>query len=169
MKFSPGLLLSVWQCLSSLALLGCATDLLAGLPPPEPHPIFDKLIIAKHRIGPVSLGMTESQLLAALGDPDPPRAGISLNGFYHWQKLGLNVRVTPEGRVWTAYTEDSTYSFADGVKVGTSVLRLRSIRGAPSWLHDLDGGWSRLCFSDGTEIFISNGEVEGIHINSCNP
>jgi len=33
------------------------------VPPPEQHPIFDWAMVTNHRIGPVSLGMTEAQLL----------------------------------------------------------------------------------------------------------
>jgi hypothetical protein len=147
--------LSIWSCLLSLILFVCAADVLSDVPPPEAGPIFDWLIVANHRMGPISLGMTEAQLLSAVGDPDE-----SVPNSYFWKQLGLTAHVaSKQGTVVLLSTADSRWSFADGVRVGMSELRLRSIWGAPSWVRALNDDVNQYCFKNGTVIDIREGKV----------
>lgn len=115
---------------------------------PAAAPIFDQLIVAGKRIGPVAIGMPVADLIGAIGEPNE-----SLNMYCgadktktcliqaFWNDRGLSVRfptVTdsdyssqPKERVDKISVTDSRWATAEGLKVGSSEVSVRAKLGTP--------------------------------------
>jgi hypothetical protein len=144
------------------------------LPEPVIPAIHDQTIVPGSRVGPISLGMTEAQLLDAVGAPTTSFVGD--DGKQHrYETLGLNAYVHG-GRVDMVGVFGTSYATTDGIRVGSSELEVTARLGEPSWKRDNDVTDS-YCYADGTSIAIGGtqnydceaGKVCGIIVNGCNP
>jgi len=88
------------------------------MPKPQIPPIYDSLIVLGHRVGPVSVGMSESQLVSAVGEPTSKtdysafRAG---RAGYIYNKLGISL-VVQDGSVVRISPTDNRYGTASGIR-----------------------------------------------------
>jgi len=148
-------------------------------PKPVMPPIYDDAIVLGQRVGPVSLGMSEAQLVSAVGEPTnkvdysafrPGRSG------YVYSKVGLSL-VMEDGTVVRISPSDNRYSTKSGIRVG-SPLPADAAEGAS--VHDR-GGVTSYCFDGLTALTVRNnaaaptapdcavGAVCDIVIGSCLP
>lgn len=125
---------------------GCTTG--AAVKPVLP-PIFDSAIVFGQRVGPVSLGMTEAQLVAAVGEPT---SNVDYGGGRRgvvYAKLGLSA-VLENGTVVRVSPSDGRYSTASGIRV-LAPLPAGSTTGATA--HDRSGVTS-YCFDGAAALVV---------------
>jgi hypothetical protein len=167
------------------ALLGAASCDAPGpqrAAEPAAAPIFDQLIVPGKRIGPISVGMSTSDVLKALGEPT--RASItSCKGpgdpegvysqhcatKYGWAN-GLQAEIPLisrrhwiKERVYEVTTKDPRYATSGGVKVGSSELSVRAIYGPPTLIgaHFERITW---CYLPGMILSFVGGKVVEIDV-----
>lgn len=144
----------------SLVLASCgggAYTNFGDVPPPPATPIRDQLIVAGHRIGPVSLGMTAAQLLQALGEPD--KVSNYTAGADHRMMQSLLFRsfevhmptLNPQ-RVTSIRTTDGRYATVQGLHVGSSTLSFSGALGPPGMIR-APNDW---CYTSGLEALFDN-------------
>lgn len=159
------------QALALLFLLGCAG---ATVPVPVLPPIHDRAIVFGQRVGPVSLGMTEEQLFAAVGEVAATSYGGNRAG-YRYAKLALNV-VIDTGRVVSIGPTDGTYATAAGVRVGASEATLQA-SAPPAAATQRHGTTATYCYADHTLVTVgatatpvcAAGTVCDIVLGGCTP
>ena len=105
-------------------------------PPPAAAipPSFDKTITAT-RIGPVSLGMTEADLLKYLGKPTSSRFATATSVQASYDGYGI-VAGIHDGIVDQLSTGDPSYSTDTGLHVGSDQLELRAHRPTTSAVYE---------------------------------
>ena len=105
----------------------------------------DQLIVPGTRLGPVSLGLSGTQVVELLGEPpssepsdpgptlffDHPRIAVALNG----QQLGNSV-------VDTVSTDSADFADAHGIRVGSSSSDVIAAYGSSYQRTDDDGMWT---------------------------
>lgn len=137
-------------CLLALIAASCA----AG-PKPVMPPIYDNSIVFGQRVGPVSLGMSESQLVSAFGTPT---SDVDYNGFrsggrsrrgFVYSNLGLSL-VLEDGTVVRISPSDNRYSTASGIRIGSPVP---ANAGAEASMHER-GGVTSYCFDGDAAITV---------------
>ncbi len=127
-------------------------------------PIYDTLIVFGRRVGPVSLGMSEAQLLDALGKPTSKtdysdfRAGRS---GYLSNKLGLSI-VVQDGIVVRISPSDNRYSTASGIRVGSPLPANASTGASARERH----GVTSYCYDGHTAITVRSKE-DGMTAPDC--
>lgn len=127
--------------------------------------IHDQTIVFGQRIGPVSLGMTEAQLVEAVGKPDGEQSYGGNRRALQFPKLKLHV-VVDTGRVVFVSPLDATYATADGLRVGASEHHLKPI--ASSAARTERKGTMSYCFADGTLVTVA-GEGASMPASVCAP
>lgn len=147
----------VFACLS---LTGCSSapvyDNFDKVPPPPAVPIHDGAIKPGQRIGPISVGMTATQLLQALGEPDrseiyTARDGRPMEKMY-FGALEVHMPVQSPQRVTSITTQSGSYALEGIAHVGSSPLTFSSLLGpADTVIRDL---W---CYSSGLAVTFENG------------
>lgn len=161
---------SVWTL--PFWLVACASSSSPAASPPSPT--FDDLIVLGTRIGPVSVGMTDGQLLKALGLPDQTY-GAALAPIYVYNRLGIEVGMF-RGRVEKVMTSDRRYVTTGGVRVGSQLMEVSAEMGQPKWQKMNPGDKSAmLCYAagDGTEVIVGvnpapdAGRVREIDVTGC--
>jgi hypothetical protein len=127
----------------------------AAGPRPVLPPIYDNAIVFGQRIGPVSLGMSEAQLVSTVGEPSSSvdykgfrSSGPSRRGLVY-SKLGLSV-VLEDGTVVRISPSDNRYSTASGIRV-TAPLPANAAAGAST--HERSGVTS-YCFDGNAAITV---------------
>jgi len=127
-------------------------------------PIYDNVIVLGRRVGPVSLGMSESQLLTAVGEPtnktDYSAFRAGRNG-YLYNKLGLSL-VVQDGTVVRISPTDNRYSTASGIRVGAP-LPANAAAGAST--HERHGVTS-YCF-DGLSALTVRSKADAMTAPDC--
>lgn len=119
-------------CFFFLSICACAS-----LPTPPEQPIHDTLIVPGKRIGPVSLGMTASQLFQTMGSPissfqyDDGRSDNTFSG-------EIIATVHNNNKVCKVRTYSSRYATEKGLKVGSSALEVRAVMGSPRIVNDVE-------------------------------
>ena len=168
MKFKPIALVAL-ACL--LALTACLSATRPTVPLPTPGaPVFDTLIVPGVRIGPIALGATAGDLLAALGRPDH-----QLDTLNFWQLGGGNLAsgiqaYLPNDLLQAAYvvTQDPRYATAAGVRVGSAELEMRAHYGQPRTTITKQSGIKivhQYCYSTGITFIVGDGTVWVINID----
>jgi hypothetical protein len=141
-------------CLIAI-LSGCETTAggytRRGIPPPPATPIRDRLIVPAHRIGPVALGMTLSDLVREMGDPDRevrnPKIHITS---YIWEGLNVGVSDHMQRVVVIDTFAPGQYVLGSGIGIGSSGLKVRAALGPPSHERVFESGgvnFERDCYS----------------------
>jgi hypothetical protein len=133
--------------------------------------VNDNLIVPGERIGPVFLGMTETQLYKKLGEPSQTNAAPT-HVAYVYPTLVVEID-TGTHKVWyVGNTSNSGYSTAEGIKIGSSGLAVRTqLAGqyssrvpAPNYSqNDYANGLSVLLTSDGSVYGLSVWIPGGAH------
>jgi hypothetical protein len=135
---------------------GCSSPLDFTVAPTSPlKPIQDQLIIPGYRVGPIALGVTETQLLEVLGDPTDYNQGNTT--VHYWWKGKINVVLKKIGgvaRVVRINVEDESYEMNSGIGVGSSILEMRARLGEPTSQSapDADNGYYRFCYGNGIQF-----------------
>ncbi len=127
----------------------------------------ETLIVPRERIGPVFLGMTEAELIRALGNPartETERASPGWRSFYWGRDLSAdkgmvrghdwNVSVT-NGVVTNIFSSVAGLRTAEGVNVGMDAREVRSKLGVPAEDHG-----QSLCYP-GLMVGFTGGKVHG--------
>ena len=161
-----------------LLILALATSILSGCASESPatkrtdqdyaaHMAIpsDNLIVPGDRVGPVFLGMLDTDLYKRMGEPnrsftyqEGETAGTTVYTYG-----GLSVYVFPDHRVRYVYI-GSGYRTQEGAALGTSQLALRAELGEPAWtvlFHPDIGQWKN-CYDKGLVITLTNGAVDGL-------
>ena len=106
----------------------------------------DHLIVPWRRIGPVSLGMTATDLVRILGEPTQKNAGPVVT-VYHWQDdLAVTVR-TDISSVTQICAVSPDYATAKGLRPGLPETAMADIMGEPQNSH-LYRGWWKLSYTN---------------------
>ena len=94
-------------------------------------PKDDNLIVPGWRVGKVYLGMTSTELLAAMGEPSSTKPGEESNWF-SWKNAELDVSLDKKAdQVVKIALNDERYKTAEGVRVGLSELSVGAKLGQP--------------------------------------
>lgn len=120
---------------------GCASSPSLPPPPAEP-PVFDRLIVPGKRVGPISLGMTRDQVIAALGLPVETflygggTTGLAyqrINNADRSFSTGLEVIVGNQSSRVENITvgTGAQYATTQGLAVGMQESKVRELMGAP--------------------------------------
>jgi hypothetical protein len=149
----------------SLVLLACCAGSPAGHP--AGPPIFDHAIVLGHRVGPVSLGMTEAQLVEGLGPPTSVHGEGGNRTRYDYGKLQLHVAVDT-GRVVFVAPDDPSYATGDGIHLGAAEAVLGTHAGELAWRRDRHTAIS-YCYADRTLVTVADGQLHEIALGGCNP
>jgi len=166
------------------AVSGCAGGETRSISAPLPGcaTANDTLIVPGCRIGPIAVGMTEADLLRAIGSPERSsplgsHQGVSVT-IYEYEGRGLRAWVRGD-RVNEVWTSDARYATEKGVKVGSSELELRVALGQPSWSRPFSyavrGNNSvGYCYPSRLYVFVMAegpraGKVDHFRLNSCKP
>jgi hypothetical protein len=128
----------------------------------------DKLIVPGRRIGPISIGMTASDLLRILGEPDQTDHSSTATG-YKYTSRGLRVQLHDrDQRVSSIAALDASWMTAQGLRVGDSELKMKSRLGAPSSSRTLYsvGDHQESGFFDypGLLVEIRGGKISGLQV-----
>jgi hypothetical protein len=99
----------------------------------------DKLIVPGKSVGAITLGMSAAEVLQILGDPDRSNDSTdpSFPGakFYAWNPTGREITVAIDRLgVVRIIAFGKQFATSDGIAVGVSDLRVRSVLGEPSKL-----------------------------------
>jgi outer membrane protein assembly factor BamE (lipoprotein component of BamABCDE complex) len=128
--------------------------------------VNDALVVPGERIGPVFVGMTETQLYQKLGEPSASVRGN--NGIwvqYFYTRLGLGVQVNPKTHKVNVVDSNGVppesqaierfpYETKEGISLNTSELRLATMPWKLVWKrHDFAACWTF--------------QYDGIRINTC--
>ena len=102
----------------------------------------DNLIVPGARVGRVALGMTETEIYNAFGDPAETKfTSYGARIHYYYPSMGLDVGVDKSShRVVAIGVMDSRYSTAEGVHKGSSGLELQAKLGSNRGPCDLNLG-----------------------------
>ena len=129
----------------------------------------DNLIVPGDRVGPVFLGMTDTDLYKKMGEPNRSitfQEGATAGDTAYFYG-SLSVFVYTDHRV--RYVEiGSGYHTREGAAVGTSKLALRAELGDPAWsvlFRPGIGQWKD-CYTDGLVITLTNDAVDGLTVTS---
>jgi len=132
----------------------------------------DHLIVPGERIGPIFIGMTETQLYQKLGNPSNTVRGS--NGawiLYEYKNLGLSTIVNPyTHKVNTVQItqSDSPYSTREGITGGSSELQVQTLPWKLLWKREAEphalGVWT-FAYT-GIQITTQNGNVINIKVLS---
>jgi hypothetical protein len=131
----------------------------------------DHLIVPGQRIGPIFIGMTETQLYQRLGNPSETTRGKDGTWIeYDYNNLGLTIYADPAThKVYMIETgrEDSPYSTREGIRVGSSELQIQILPWKLLWKRP---GPARLWKFQypGIQIETQNGNVIFIAVQSHN-
>lgn len=132
--------------LFAILLGGCASTAMVLPPPPSALPENDQKIVPGQRLGNLVIGMSDRQVYQLLGDPqmtaDAPR------GFtYVYRPAAVSVDTyEATQQVEEIDTYNPAYSTAEGVRVGDTMLSLRSNYGEPDKIVAGPDGTSNYCY-----------------------
>ena len=127
---------------------------------PPTTPIFDKLIIPGERIGPISLGMPQADVLKILGTP--PKSSIHTDGHSRYYYADLTVFISRDSRVLRILTNSPEYATAGGIRVGMTEPEVRAKLGKPKSV--IDPGSSLLWYTYGSALEICFDRSKGNRI-----
>ncbi len=173
--------------LSILSLAGCANlnpDPGVSLTAADVDRLMvlnDNLIVPGERIGPVFIGMTETQLYKKLGNPSTTTRGNDDTWIrYEYDSLVLGIQVNPSTHKVNyidnyffggnrGNVENFPYSTREGITVGSSELQIQTL---PWKLYSKQQGrHTPQCWEfqyTGIRIFTCNGKVTSIGVHSPN-
>lgn len=120
----------------------------------------DYIIVPGERVGPIELGMSEMQLLMAVGSPDT----MLMQGtdtLYSWGTLTARIGKA-SGGVEEITLNDPGYQTQGRVHVGSADLAVTSMMGQPT-KRTTAGGFITL-FYDGIELIERNNAVMQIRV-----
>jgi hypothetical protein len=157
-------------CLAAIVLLGAFDAQLRALAEGSDH-----LIVPGVRIGPMFIGMTETQLYQKLGDPSKTvRGNDGTWVLYEYKNLGLVAHVNPanhkvnlidsnflgeEEPPETSYP----YSTREGITVGSSDLKVQSLPWKLLWTKKTASGFWTFAYP-GIQIHTHDGVVNGVAV-----
>jgi hypothetical protein len=176
---------SAFIVLLLLNLAGCAnTDPGVSLSATDVDRLMaanDNLIVPGERIGPVFIGMTETQLYQKLGNPSTTTRGDDGTWVrYEYDSLVLGLQVNPSTHKVNyvdnyffggnrGNVENFPYSTREGITVGSSELQIQTL---PWKLYSKQQGkYAPQCWTfqyTGIRISTCNGKVTSIGVHSPN-
>ena len=127
------------------------------------------LIVPGERIGPIRLGMNESQVIAAMGSPSDRFEYVSGKGgvTMSWGKIGVDIDRNEGTKVINIWGRG--YATSSGLSSGSSMSDVKTEMG-PGVFFRFSNGWERLCYSQGiTFIFEQPPVVTKILVEKTNP
>jgi hypothetical protein len=170
---SPGL-----TCLA-LLVSACGGGALVLTHPPLVPPVFDDAIVGGHRIGPISLGMTQAELLQHLGPPSQTLTSTDFTAkLYRFDSVGLTARVVG-GVVDHVRAHAARYTTSAGIHLGSPEADVARKQGVPAWRRAVGGDPADQlidhCYADRTLITVGGpggdpahvGKVREIQLNGC--
>jgi hypothetical protein len=107
-------------------------------PSAQAQTLNDHLIVPRERIGPMSLGMSATELAQTMGSPSSRRPGeVDL---YSWRDL--TATVTKNG-LWATQicTFNPTYVTAEGLHVGSTDVAVVGALGKPNYSRVFSAWW----------------------------
>jgi len=127
--------------------------------------IKDNMIVPGKRIGPVSVGMSVSQLYDVMGEPTQTQKGHELD-HYVFEDLEVVVDDADES-VSTVTTQSPDFTTADGLKVGLSVLAVKAKLAKLSGpLLIREEGETSTYYAGGMVVVVSGGQVKSIMVRA---
>ena len=125
--------------------------------------VKDNTIVPGKRIGPVSVGMSVSQLYDVMGEPTQTQKG---RGTERYVFEGLEVVVDDaDESVSTITTGSADYATADGLKVGLTILAVKAkLVKLSGQLLIREEGETTTYFTSGMVVLVSGGQVKSITI-----
>ena len=144
----------------SLFAFACVPHLPAIGAPVIP-PIRDHQIVRNQRIGMLSLGMSEADLLKYCGQPTHTLLGTGAESNwarYDFAPVGALSVTLLDGRVNSIQVSDPSYAMPNGVHPGSTALEVRALLGTPSWQR-LINSTTTLCYDDGTQIQFGSPDI----------
>jgi len=144
-----------------ILVAGCATG--TSAPVPVIPAIHDHTIVIGQRVGPISLGMSESQLADAVGKPTTEQSYGGNRRGLTFTELKIHT-VVDTGRVVFVSPLDASYTTTTGLRVGAREEDVRPVL-APASRRDRNGTIS-YCFADRTLVTVS-GEGASMPANVC--
>ena len=138
-------------------------ETLANVPPVPTTPIRDYQIIPGHRIGPIALGMTPTQLYEAMRDPKQTVKLVNAT-IYEFPELNVWVLQSTE-KVHLIGANSRRFATPEGLHDGDSELAARAAYPNAQWKTDAEGH-SRYCDARGMQISTYNGVVSGILVQA---
>ena len=150
-----------------IALAGCASsnsaEDLSKVPPPPAVPIRDYSAVPGERIGPISLGMTESELYRAMGEPTRTHA-YAATTIYQFGRDSDSLTATvyhSTHKVHTVGTNSRSYSTSERISIGASELAARAAYPNANWKSgDINDSW--FCDPRGMKLNTLQGRVAAI-------
>ncbi|HTT36049.1 MAG TPA: hypothetical protein VMH32_00115 [Burkholderiales bacterium] len=127
--------------------------------------IKDNMIVPGKRIGPVSVGMSVSQLYDVMGEPTQTQKGHEQD-HYVFEDLEVVVDDADES-VSTVTTQSPDFATADGLKVGLSVLAVKAKLAKLSGpLLIREEGDTSTYYAGGMVVVVSGGQVKSIMVRA---
>jgi hypothetical protein len=135
--------------------------------------IDDKLIVPGERIGPIFIGMTETNLYKKLGNPSTTVRGSDGTWIrYGYNNSGLSTQVNPSThKVNVVDNYQQTYfpySTREGITVGSSELQTQVLPWKLLWKKESPYGQCWTFQYTGMRVFTCNGIVTSIAVHSAN-
>lgn len=129
----------------------------------------DSLIVAGHRVGPIRIGMTATELYKAMGNPTSTVETNSRLTFYNYGGENVLTAQCWDGRVKTIGVRSSEYKTAQGLRVGDSQLALLAKMGQPASRNPgprrTDGkGFFMYCYR-GIVFNVEGGIITGVSVD----
>ncbi len=146
-------------------LAGCASNSIEDLSkvqPPPAVPIRDTKIIPGQRVGPVSLGMSETELYRTMGEPRKTNT-FSWGTSYEFEGLYATVYNSTH-RVHIVGPISHSYSTPEGIHLGSSELAARAAYKNGKWVADEYGFGVGYCDPRGMKISTIQGAVGTIQV-----
>jgi len=128
--------------------------------------IKDNMIVPAKRIGPVSVGMSVSQLYDVMGEPTQSQKGHEVDQ-YVFEDLEVVVDDADES-VSAVTTQSPDFATADGLKVGLSVLAVKAKLAKLSGpLLIREEGEMSTYYAGGMVVVVSGGQVKSITVRAA--
>lgn len=147
-------------------------------PPPTTPPVQDHLVVPGKRVGPISIGMTQDQLFAAMGLPADSyqypnsvghvyeRHNNDDQSFYNGLEVSVRKSASQVQSVQIGKF-NSGYATAEGVTVGTAERKVRELLGPPLQVRLKTAHTHDTYCYPGLVVAFREGEVINLSIPGC--
>lgn len=121
----------------------------------------DNLIVPGQRIGPISIGMSKTELYRTMGEP------TEMAGAYAYNFGKLSAVVDARGHVGNINCDDPKFVTPEGIHVGSSQLAMEARMGPPELTRKLDGSHFIYCYKRSSLcLVVGNGTIYSIGVSS---
>jgi len=156
----------IWSIL--IVLVVClAIGSCGSAPTPEPvlPAIRDSQVVPGVRIGPLSVGMTASQLLEVMGAPNSENT-TNYGHQYWWNDLSATVYARDGLVHWVSDNSQGRYRLNNGIRQNSTLLEVRAQLPQPDHVDHYRGSppWESWCYDSGLELRVQEGRVIGVAV-----